>query len=216
MTRMIAVLMMTAAACSARVDAATGPIAQTPLPSLISPADYPSAALRNDEQGTVGFRLDVGADGRVRSCTIVSSSGSSLLDASTCRIMASRARFTPAVNDEGKAVDGSIASRISWFLRPSSAENPRLNAANSLWVACISGEVAKRAITKLAAKDILQASYAACKANEAFAASEFKRAGLPDAAISAAMEGQKRPLETKLPNDVRNVRAALGIIADPD
>ena len=77
MTRMTPFFILAAVVCAARADAATGPISTTPLPSLVSQDDYPAAALRANEQGTVAFRLDVGNDGRVRNCTIVSSSGSS-------------------------------------------------------------------------------------------------------------------------------------------
>lgn len=223
MTRIVPFLILTAAACSARAEVKTEPFTTVPLTSLISQEDYPAAALRNEEQGTVGFRLNVGNDGRVQSCSIVTSSGSASLDSATCRIMASRARFTPATNDKGEAVDGSVQSRIAWRITPASVgttpagvQNPRLNAANSLWAVCVNGETAKRAITKQSVKNILEASYASCKANEALAISEFKRAGLPDAAISAAMAGLKRPLEANLPKAMNDVRATLGIAPDTD
>ena len=47
------------------------------LAGLFSNDDYPQSALRNEEQGTTGFRLDVGPDGRVTDCTVTASSGSS-------------------------------------------------------------------------------------------------------------------------------------------
>src|SRR3546814_12523039 len=59
-------------------------------------ADYPSSALRNEEEGTTGFRVTVGTNGRVTDCSVTSSSGSSTLDAATCRLINRRARFTPA------------------------------------------------------------------------------------------------------------------------
>ena len=39
--------------------------ARANLASYVSNDDYPASALRNEEQGTTGFRLDVGPDGRV-------------------------------------------------------------------------------------------------------------------------------------------------------
>src|SRR6185369_12526666 len=42
--------------------------------------DYPSRALREEREGTTGFRVTVGPDGRVTDCQITSSSGSPDLD----------------------------------------------------------------------------------------------------------------------------------------
>ena len=76
-------------------------------------------AQRAEQQGTTGFRLTVGTDGRVSACTITSSSGSSALDEATCRIMRSRARFTPAHDEHGNPIGDSVSSRIRWVLPPS-------------------------------------------------------------------------------------------------
>ena len=90
--------------------------ARANLSSYVSDSDYPAAALRAEEQGTARFRLNVGADGRVESCTITGSSGSSALDAATCRIMKSRARFTPARNSDGQPTGDTVANAIRWVL----------------------------------------------------------------------------------------------------
>ncbi|MDB5719951.1 MAG: energy transducer TonB [Alphaproteobacteria bacterium] len=90
--------------------------AKATLSSYISDADYPPSAIRAEEQGTTGFRLEVGPDGRVTNCTVTSSSGSSALDTATCRIMKSRARFTPARDNTGKNTADSASSRIRWVL----------------------------------------------------------------------------------------------------
>src|SRR5687767_4629825 len=67
--------------------------ARANLGSLISNEDYPAEALRNEQEGTVGFRLHVGADGRVTKCNITSSSGHVSLDSATCQLLTARARF---------------------------------------------------------------------------------------------------------------------------
>ena len=72
-----------------------------------------ASALRNEEEGTTGFRLTVGPNGRVTDCTVTSSSGSNALDAATCRIMRSRARFTPARNNLGEPTTDSVSARIT-------------------------------------------------------------------------------------------------------
>ena len=84
------------------------------LASLFSTDDYPPSALRSGESGTTGFRLDVGADGRVTNCTVTSSSGSSALDSATCRLLTRRARFTPARDSTGATTTGVHNSRIVW------------------------------------------------------------------------------------------------------
>lgn len=87
--------------------------------SVFMAADYPSAALRNREEGTVRARLSVGANGEVLRCEIVQSSGSSLLDETTCRILVSRTSFAPARNAAGEAVDDVINTPpIRWQLPP--------------------------------------------------------------------------------------------------
>jgi periplasmic protein TonB len=90
--------------------------ARANLASYVSDADYPDSALRNEEQGTTGFSLDVGPNGRVTNCTVTSSSGSAALDSATCRIMRSRARFTPAHDSSGAATSDSVSARIRWVL----------------------------------------------------------------------------------------------------
>ena len=64
--------------------------------------DYPSRALREEREGTTGFRVSVGPDGRVTDCTVTSSSGHADLDQATCDNVRRRARFTPATDGEGQ------------------------------------------------------------------------------------------------------------------
>ncbi|HEY0112349.1 MAG TPA: TonB family protein [Allosphingosinicella sp.] len=90
--------------------------AKANLASYVSDADYPASAIRNEEQGTTRFRLEVGSDGRVTDCTVTGSSGSSALDAVTCRLMKQRARFTPARDSSGNVTSGSMSSSIRWVL----------------------------------------------------------------------------------------------------
>ena len=78
--------------------------------------DYPSRALREEREGTTGFRVTVGPDGRVTSCDVTSSSGSSDLDDATCANVTRRARFTPAMDGEGNPTTGSYSNRIRWVI----------------------------------------------------------------------------------------------------
>ena len=84
--------------------------------SLIGVEDYPQSALAAWQQGRVQFLLDVGANGRVTGCTITRSSGSSALDSTTCRLMRSRSRFTPAIDSNGNPAAGRVAQEVEWSL----------------------------------------------------------------------------------------------------
>ena len=86
------------------------------LLSLLSQDDYPDSALRNEEQGTVVVRLTVGGNGRVSGCDVTSSSGSSALDQTTCRLLSSRARFTPAKDQAGQPISDTYVQRVRWQL----------------------------------------------------------------------------------------------------
>jgi protein TonB len=79
--------------------------------------DYPSRALRQEEEGTVGVRVTVGTDGKVSACSVTSSSGSSILDKAACRSIQRYARFEPALNDAGNPISGSWSTRITYQIR---------------------------------------------------------------------------------------------------
>jgi len=78
--------------------------------------DYPTRALREEREGTTGFRVTVGPDGRVTDCQITSSSGSPDLDSTACAKIRSRARFTPATDGEGQPTTGSYSNRVRWVI----------------------------------------------------------------------------------------------------
>lgn len=78
--------------------------------------DYPARALREEREGTTGFRVTVGPDGRVTDCQITSSSGHSDLDQATCDNVRRRARFAPATDGEGNPTTGSYQNRVRWVI----------------------------------------------------------------------------------------------------
>jgi protein TonB len=86
------------------------------LQNLFTADDYPSDAVRNEDQGTVGVSLAIGTDGRVSNCNVTSSSGSRSLDSATCRILRSRARFSPAKGSNGQPMADTYNQRITWRL----------------------------------------------------------------------------------------------------
>ncbi len=90
--------------------------ARANLIELFNSDDYPQEAIRNEEQGTVQFRIIIAPDGRVSDCTVVSSSGSAALDRASCAIVSERARFEPARDANGQRVGDSLTSRVRWEL----------------------------------------------------------------------------------------------------
>ena len=86
------------------------------LQGLIRDSDYPSQAIDNEEQGTVSVVLEIGTTGRVTNCSVAGSSGSRSLDSTTCRILTSRAKFTPGRDSSGNPTTGTFRQRITWRL----------------------------------------------------------------------------------------------------
>jgi protein TonB len=74
--------------------------------------DYPRSA-RREPGGTTRLHFDVGANGRVGRCLVTASSGSSLLDAQSCRIV-SRWRFRPARDASGRPAPETLAAAFTW------------------------------------------------------------------------------------------------------
>ena len=86
------------------------------LQGLFRDSDYPSSAIDNEEQGTVSVVLAIGPNGRVSNCSVSASSGSRTLDSATCRVLTSRAKFTPARDSSGNPTSGTFRQRITWRL----------------------------------------------------------------------------------------------------
>jgi TonB family protein len=84
------------------------------MPGLFSSDDYPPEALDRGEQGTVNVRVAVNTSGRVSACTVLQSSGSQALDHAACKIITARARFRPAQDAAGRAIESSTTQKIVW------------------------------------------------------------------------------------------------------
>ena len=95
-----------------------GPLSLGRLSALIHDEDYPAAAKAARIQGNTAVTLTVGVDGRVTGCAVTQSSGSSLLDSTTCRILRSRARFAPARDAAGNPQAGVVTTVIAWRIPP--------------------------------------------------------------------------------------------------
>lgn len=82
----------------------------------VTTADYRTIWINRELTGVARFRVEVGTDGRVKSCTITGSSGHSELDRATCDLVTRRARFEPGVDAAGVKASATWSSAVSWQL----------------------------------------------------------------------------------------------------
>lgn len=84
----------------------------------VGDGDYPRAALRVRAQGTLFLSFVVQPNGRVSGCRITRSSGSAVLDETTCRLITRRFRYRPALDEDGNPVATRIDGEHEWTLAP--------------------------------------------------------------------------------------------------
>lgn len=85
----------------------------------ITDADYPRAAGRDGISGMVSLEYTIGIDGRVSDCAVVRSSGSALLDETTCRLVRQRYRYKPARDGQGRKVPDYRGGDHHWIVTES-------------------------------------------------------------------------------------------------
>lgn len=86
----------------------------SPIASMSPHPDYPPAAQRRGETGTVVLRVDVGADGTPTNVDYVGRSGSQDLDRAAMNTV-KKWKFNPAKRD-GKAVASSVTVPVEFVL----------------------------------------------------------------------------------------------------
>lgn len=77
-------------------------------------SDYPRDLADAGVSGTVGVRYVVDEQGRVPRCQVTRSSGSRLLDETTCRLIMQRFRFRPGHDARGRPFVSTIVENHSW------------------------------------------------------------------------------------------------------
>lgn len=82
----------------------------------ISADDYPPSAARAGEHGRVTMAWTINPQGRVENCHVTASSGSDILDVTSCRLVTQRARYRPATDASGNPVESSASRSINWTL----------------------------------------------------------------------------------------------------
>lgn len=79
-------------------------------------SDYPAGLGEAGIQGTVGVVFTVRADGRVTDCAVRSSSGSRILDETTCRLIEQRFFYDPSRDPYGRPIDSRVVENHSWIV----------------------------------------------------------------------------------------------------
>lgn len=82
--------------------------------SWVLPSDYPSDILRNGESGLTTYQVRVGDNGLPTGCFIIGSSGHWQLDSRACRRVEGRARFAPARDADGNAMNSIYQGEYRW------------------------------------------------------------------------------------------------------
>lgn len=86
---------------------------------LFSYHDYPPQAVNHHWQGMVGTELIVGTNGRPTACRVTQSSGYKILDDKTCKVLMSRAKFSPAHDLQGNPVVQTVkVPPVTWRMSP--------------------------------------------------------------------------------------------------
>jgi len=98
--------------------AAPPPPAQDHVVPIFSGNDYPREAAEEGWHGVARADLTISPDGQVTACKIVQSTRHKLLDDYTCKMLMTRARFTPAKDKDGKPIESHfITPPITYSIR---------------------------------------------------------------------------------------------------
>jgi periplasmic protein TonB len=103
-------------ALAAAQPATAAPPPRANLGSYFTYSDYPRESVRNREQGTVSFRVEINPQGRVANCTVTRSSGFPRLDETTCRLLTERLHYRPARDAAGNPASGTDDGSVTWRL----------------------------------------------------------------------------------------------------
>lgn len=97
-----------------RAEITVAPVPPRLLTTIVGPDDYPAAAIAAGQQGRVVVRISISDTGKSTGCETVSSSGSAILDQTTCALVMERAWFEPARDEHGYAVPSAVNAPITW------------------------------------------------------------------------------------------------------
>jgi hypothetical protein len=67
-----------------------------------------------EAEGSVEMALLIDETGKIADCTVIQTSGIAMLDAQSCGIYESSARFRPAIGLDGRPAKGSYVQQVDW------------------------------------------------------------------------------------------------------
>ena len=88
-------------------------------------SDYPPGVGEAGIGGSVEVLYRVGIDGLVSDCRVVRSSGSRVLDDTTCRLIERRFRFRPSLDARGRPIASRIIENHEWIVEDDPPEPRR-------------------------------------------------------------------------------------------
>lgn len=91
------------------------PVPTTSPTKWLTPNDYPKGPLAIGASAIVRFRIMVGADGLPTKCAIQQATLSPEFTKLTCDLLMRRARFTPALDHEGKPIASFYTNSVRWL-----------------------------------------------------------------------------------------------------
>jgi protein TonB len=87
------------------------------IAGALSDADYRRVRPPEGARGTVVIGFTVTTGGQVEGCRVERSSGYSVLDSATCRLVTERFRFRPARDQGGRAIAWTMRTDFTWVPR---------------------------------------------------------------------------------------------------
>lgn len=91
------------------------PVPVSSLTKWLTPNDYPKGSLSIGASAIVRFRIMVGADGLPTKCAVQQATMSPDFVKLTCDLLMRRARFTPALDHDGKPVASFYTNSVRWL-----------------------------------------------------------------------------------------------------
>lgn len=83
--------------------------------NLFNPEDYPLQAIWKEQGGTGQYLLLVDEHGKVDGCQVLQPTGVPVLDVTVCAVIQNKAKFTPALDENGKPVRSVVVTpTINW------------------------------------------------------------------------------------------------------
>ena len=95
--------------------------------------DYPPDAVRAGRSGRVVVDLGIDSAGKVVSCTVGQSSGTSSLDQKTCELALLRGHFNPATDKRGRPIASVFKLPVRWIV-PDPASANVIDVTNAIHV----------------------------------------------------------------------------------